>query len=79
IAGARPVERPPLPHVTVARPPRRADRDVRAAGRAWLDAQPPIDAWVRFERIALYTWNVDRRTRLFQIVAERRLDGGVSP
>lgn len=72
-AGGRRDERAPKPHVTIARPRRRATDADREAGLEWarrLDlrhVQPTLD------RIALYTWPEPRRERLFQIVAERRL------
>jgi 2'-5' RNA ligase len=72
-AGARPERRPPLPHVTVARPPRRAPPPVRDAGLAWMHAQPLVGAEVKIEDIALYTWSEDRRSTLFQKVASRPL------
>lgn len=75
-AGARPDTRSPLPHVTVARPPRRADAPVRAAGLAWMRQQPPVDAAVRIDSLALYTWSDDRRSRLFQLVERRPLGAG---
>lgn len=74
-AGARPARRPPLPHVTVARPPRRAGQAVREAGSAWMAKAQPDRAWVQIDRIALYTWSQDRKQRLFQTTAQRPLAG----
>lgn len=71
-AGARPDTRPPLPHITVARPPRRASDALHAAGKEWMARHAP-DASLRLTRIALYTWSADRRARQFQIVDERLL------
>ena len=73
-AGAPPDHRPPRPHVTVARPPRRASDAVYAQGAAWLQAQPPLSQPVVLSQVALYTWSADRRGRLFDIVAQRPLD-----
>ena len=75
-AGAPEDPRPPLPHITVARPPRKADGAQRAAAQVWLDGQtiPPVT--VKLDRVALYTWGDERGRRRFQIVAERPLDGG---
>ena len=73
IAGARPATRPPLPHVTVARPPRRAADGVREAGLAWMRSRERVGVQVVIDRVALYTWSEDRRSRLFTIVEERTL------
>jgi 2'-5' RNA ligase len=67
-AGARPERRPPLAHVTVARPRRSATEAERAAALAWargLDVGAPR---LTLGRPALYTWAEDRRERLFRIV-----------
>ena len=74
-AGARADERPPLPHITVARPPRKAKAEMRHLGRDWVKTQSVPAAEFLLERIALYTWSVDRQTQLFQIVEERSLNG----
>ena len=71
-AGARPDDRPPLPHVTLARITRRATREERRAALSWaaqLDLGSPS---LLLDRIALYTWSSDRRSALFRIVAELR-------
>jgi 2'-5' RNA ligase len=70
-AGAASDTRPPRPHVTLARPNRRATPDDRRAGLAWarelaLHGQP-----VRLERLVLYTWSDDRTERLFRVVESR--------
>jgi 2'-5' RNA ligase len=64
---------PPLAHVTLARPTRKATLDDRAAGLAWLEALALAtrDITVRFDRVALYTWAHDRKERLFTISRER--------
>lgn len=69
-AGARVDTRPPLAHVTLARPERRADAAQRKAALGWaasVDLGAPTCA---LTRIALYTWSVDRRSSLFRIVSE---------
>jgi 2'-5' RNA ligase len=70
--GRRP-SRPAKPHVTVARPRRRATDGERAAGLAWAGALELRSVHACLDRIALYTWSEQRQHRLFKIVAERRL------
>ncbi len=74
-AGARPDRRPPLPHVTLARIARRADAGQRRAALAWAEAVDLGAPAVRLDRIALYTWSVDRRARLFDLVEALPLEG----
>ena len=69
-AGARPDARPPLAHLTFARPSRRASDHERAQALTWakqLDLGAPQ---CQLTRIALYTWSHDRATALFRIVRE---------
>jgi 2'-5' RNA ligase len=62
--------RSPRPHVTIARPRDGATDADRADGLIWA-AQLDLRAIERtLELVALYTWNDDRRERLFRIVAE---------
>ena len=68
---ARPDERPPLPHITIARPIRKYKAPGRRAALAWADQLQPLDITVTLDRIALYTWAEDRRQRQFQIVLEQ--------
>lgn len=74
-AGARPDRRPPKPHVTVARPRRKASKPERREALAWAAAQPPVNAALTLEQLALYTWSDDRPATLFRIVDTRPLDG----
>ena len=74
-AGARPEERAPKAHLTVARPSRKASDRERRAGEAWattLDLGRPT---VRLDRVALFTWSEDRHAApggpQFRIVEER--------
>lgn len=67
-ASARPDTRPPLPHVTIGRPPRKLPADERAQIVAWARAQPPIGAPIRLSGLALYTWAEDRSVRQFTVV-----------
>lgn len=72
-AGARPDPRPPLPHITVARPPRRASATQRRSAAEWARAHPPIGARITLDEVALLTWAHDRRVRQFRIVARMPL------
>jgi RNA 2',3'-cyclic 3'-phosphodiesterase len=72
-ASGRTDQRPPKPHVSIARPRGRASEADRAAGLAWAAGLQLQGVHACLDRIALYTWSETRRDRLFQIVAERRL------
>ena len=65
-ACGRPDTRPPLAHITVARPLRKAGEQARRAARDW--------ACEVLDRVALYTWSEDRRTRQFWTVHEQKLE-----
>lgn len=67
-AGIARDERAPLPHVTVARPQRRATDEQRAVGLVWAESVilPGASFWLN--RVALYTWSERRLPRLFQMV-----------
>ena len=67
-AGARRETRPALPHLTLARPARRATREQRAHALAWAEGLDLGAPRVRVEAVALYTWAANRRERLFTIV-----------
>jgi hypothetical protein len=73
-AGRR--QKPPLPHITLARPRRRDAGEVRRAMAAWMRSAPLPRGPLVLERLALYTWNDDRREQLFRIAAQRLLAGG---
>jgi len=73
-AGVRPDRRPPKPHVTLARPKRRATPEERALGLSWASSLE-LSAETLLERVALYTWNEMRRERWFQTVREVPLIG----
>lgn len=79
-SGARPEERLPKAHVTVARPSCKASDRERRAGEAWaatLDLGRPT---VSLDRVALFTWSEARHTSpggpQFRIVEERALPPG---
>jgi RNA 2',3'-cyclic 3'-phosphodiesterase len=72
-AGVARDTREPKPHVTLARPGRRATPSDREAGLAWAAALELSAVGARLDRIALYTWGERRLERLFRTVAERAL------
>ena len=72
-AGAPPDERPPLPHMTIARIQRRAKGAERRAALAWLDSIDVTRASFQATDVALYTWSSDRQSRLFDIVERHRM------
>jgi 2'-5' RNA ligase len=78
-AGCSADPRPPLAHVTLARPMRRATTSEVAQAVSWAKGLKLEGATVQLDRIALYTWTQDRTNALFQVVAELPLpaaDGG---
>lgn len=72
-AGAPHDERPPLPHLTLARPRRAASSAQRSAAVRWAAGLDLHEARVSLARVALYTWASDRKERLFTIVEELAL------
>ena len=72
-ATGRRDQRPPKPHVSIARPRARASDVDREAGLTWATKLDLHAVYARLDRIALYTWSEVRRDRLFRIVAERRI------
>lgn len=73
-AGRAPDRREPLPHVTLARPTRRGGDGARTAMQQWITTAPVPEQPTTLEQLALFTWAANREERLFQVVAERRLD-----
>jgi len=68
LAGARPDRRAPKPHLTVARPGRRASDAERSRAVTWARGLQLSGVPVHLDRIALYTWADDRRRGLFRVV-----------
>lgn len=68
VVGAPRDNRSPKPHVTLARPQRKATDTDRQAGLAWASQVEFNSVGARLDRIALYTWSDNRSERLFQIV-----------
>ncbi len=64
------------PHITVLRPPRRATDEDRRVAVAWAKTVAPLDVAVTLDRVALYTWSEDRRTRKFRVVREHAFSCG---
>jgi 2'-5' RNA ligase len=65
-ADARSDDRPPLPHVTIARPPRRASRETLKAAVAWAGGVDLARPRVSLSQLVLYTHSQNRQTRLFR-------------
>lgn len=75
-AGVPGESRPPLPHVTLARPLRSATPVQREAGGVWATLLRLEHVRLRLDRLALYTWSEHRRERLFSRVSEVTLADG---
>lgn len=61
-AGARPEDRAPKAHVTVARPSRKASDHDRRAGEVWAAGLELGHPTVVLDRVALFTWSETRRS-----------------
>lgn len=68
-----PAKYPPLPHMTIARPNRRARDEERQAMMDWCTHTEVSLPKIGFHNIALYTWSTDRRAHLFQRIEEAPL------
>lgn len=68
-AGAPPDDRPPLPHMTIARIQRRASSAERRKALEWAASLDVGAASFIASSVALYAWAEDRRERLFRIVS----------
>lgn len=79
-AGARPEERAPKAHVTVARPSRKASDRERRAGEAWAAGLALGHPTVTLDRVALFTWSATRHAGdagpRFRVVESRVLPAG---
>lgn len=65
--GREPVYKP-RPHITVARPPRKAGDALRARGTAWATGVIPPDVSLQLDSLALYTWAENREIKQFEAV-----------
>lgn len=72
-AGARTDDRPPLPHVTIARPKRSSHRREIGAAIEWAQRLDLGRPRVELSELVLYTRSEDRERRLFREHAVRRL------
>lgn len=72
-AGAAPDGRPPLPHITIARPSRKYGHEGQRAALAWADTCVPPTGTIAITSVALYTWSEDRKDRQFRIVGQKTL------
>ena len=72
-AGTRPARHSPRPHVTLARPQRRASDAQRARGLEWAAGLTLPVATSPIDQVALYTWSANRKERLFKVVEVRAL------
>ena len=67
-ACTRPARYPPLPHITLARPKRRATDAQRAHALTWASHIDVGDVPLPLTQIALYTWSRHRADHLFEVV-----------
>jgi len=73
VAGRPQDRRPVKPHVTVARPTRRATDTQREQALAWARRLDLRGVRLRLDTVAWFTWSEDRRGRLFRVVQRRAL------
>jgi len=73
-AGARRDDRPPLPHVTIARPRRSAGGSERAAAIAWARSIQLGAPRITLFELVLYTHAEDRSERLFRLHSHHEFD-----
>lgn len=60
-------------HLTLARPMRRATPHQRQQGWTWAQSLNLESVPVFLDQVALYTWDEERKSRLFQVVEHRWL------
>jgi len=66
--GGRPDTRQHLPHITVARPRKKAGSAERHAAVSWAEAKAPLGTTMTLDHLALYTWSNDRQEQKFRLV-----------
>ncbi len=67
-AGASIDDRPPLPHITLARPTRRIRNDERDDVLDWIDDRPLDETPLTLAQPAIYRWAEKTSARRYQIV-----------
>ncbi len=72
-AAGLPSSPSPLPHVTLLRPRWREAAAAIEPMRQWMAQAPLPAAGAVLQELALYTWDPERRERLFRITARRSL------
>jgi len=65
--------RPALPHITIARPERRANSQERKSILGWLKTVEAPRLKIPINRVALYTWSDNRKETQFKILYETPL------
>jgi 2'-5' RNA ligase len=78
-ADARRDTRPPLAHVTFARPSRRATTAEHQQAMRWARALDLGAPSVQLHSIALYTWSEDRTSTLFRTIRSLPLPAATPP
>ena len=66
------------PHMTVARPTRRANDDQRKRTLKWASTIDCAGTPIALTEMALYTWHEDRRQQLFRIAARDSLSSCIA-
>jgi 2'-5' RNA ligase len=69
LAALPPEHREPLPHLTVARPERRAHPSAFRRIQHWAEKVEPHPGPVPVGPLSLYTWSLDRTKRQFRVIA----------
>lgn len=72
-AGSKIDDRPPLAHITIARPIRKWGPEGQQQAIIWARSRLPPSLEISLSELALYTWSQDRTTRQFQIVYRQPL------
>lgn len=67
VAGAKPDQRRPLPHITIGRPTRKASPASRQEILDWADQVRFKNVKLKLDALALYTWSDDRKERQFKV------------
>lgn len=70
IAGAKRELRPPRPHVTIARPPKRATHQELDLCNKWAKQATCPSEPIFLSTLALYTWAEDRSVQQFRVIAQ---------